>query len=232
MNFLDELKSDFQKMIDYRKAVGYATATYKSMMMPFIVFCGTNYPDETSINKVIIDKWLEEYGYSTNNQATFIACLRQYTKFITFLGKKAFIPDDDYSIKRIAYAPYVFTDMELKVLFNSFDSYTASTNNHNFKPETVISPMFRMMYCCGMRPAEPIHLLCEDINLDTGDIYIRQSKRHKDRHIIMSDDMLDLCNKYDAYAGERTWFFEHNGTIRSAMDDTTVSPLLEAQWFG
>ena len=210
MNFLDELKSDFKKMIDYRKAVGYATKTYECMVMPFIIFCGKNYPDDTSITREMIDRWLEEYGYSTNNQAVFIACLRQYTKYINFLGKKSFVPDDDYSLKRIAYEPYVFTDNELRVLFDSFDNYTASTNNRKFKPAIVIAPMFRMMYCCGMRPSEPLHLLCEDVNLDTGDIYIRKSKRHKDRHIIMSDDMLNLCNKYDNYAGERTWFFEYN----------------------
>jgi len=60
-----------------------------------------------------------------------------------------------------------------------------------------------------MRPSEPLHLLCKNVNLDTGDIYIRESKRHKDRHIIMSVDMLTLCNQYNELAGERTWFFEY-----------------------
>lgn len=66
----------------------------------------------------------------------------------------------------------------------------------------------RFLYCCGMRPQEPPALLCRDVNLSTGDIYIRQSKRHKDRHIIISEGMLELCNKYDALAGKRGWFFQ------------------------
>lgn len=173
MTFREELTSDFQKMLDYRKAVGYATDTYKSMIMKFIEYCGNNYSDAASITQEMVDRWLEKYEYSTNNQAVFIACLRQYTKFISFLGKNAFIPDDDYSIKRISYEPYVFTDEELKNLFHAFDSYTASTNNKKFKPEIVVPPLFRMMYCCGMRPSEPLNLLYEDVNLDTGDIYIR-----------------------------------------------------------
>jgi len=211
LTFLKDIMADFQKMLDYREAVGYATYTYKSMLLPFIDYCGNDYPDNVSITKEIVDNWLKQYNYSQNTQATFIACLRQYTRFINFLGKTAFIPDDDYSIKRIPYEPYIFTDEEMLSLFNAFDSYTSSTSNKKCKPEIILSPLFRMMYCCGMRPSEPLHLMCKDVNLKTGDIYIKSSKRHKDRHIIMSDDMLDLCNKYNYYAGERNWFFEYNG---------------------
>ena len=30
----------------------------------------------------------------------------------------------------------------------------------------------------------------------------------KDRHIIMSEDMRILCQKYDSVAGKRQWFFQ------------------------
>lgn len=209
MTFLEELRTDFQTMIKYREAVQYATATYKCMITPFIDYCGNNYPYAVSISREMVDSWLEEYNYSNNTQATFIACLRQYTRFIAFLGKPVFVPDEDYSLQRIAYEPYIFTDDELTSLFNEIDSYTPSTSNKKCKPEIVLPPLFRMMYCCGMRPSEPLHLLCKDVILITGDLYIRSSKRHKDRHIIMSEDMLELCKKYDVLAGERKWFFEY-----------------------
>ena len=46
-------------------------------------------------------------------------------------------------------------------------------------------------------------------NLKTGDIFIRKSKRGKDRHIIVSDDMRDLCTVYNGLAGKREWFFQY-----------------------
>lgn len=67
MTFHEELTSDFQKMLDYRNAVGYATYTYKSMVMPFIEYCGNNYPDAAAITQEMVDSWLEKYEYSTNN---------------------------------------------------------------------------------------------------------------------------------------------------------------------
>jgi integrase len=65
-----------------------------------------------------------------------------------------------------------------------------------------------MGYTCGMRPGEPLHLKREDVDLDSGDIFIRESKRKKDRHITISDDLLHLCRKYDTLIGPRDWFFQ------------------------
>lgn len=212
MKISDYLEEYFLKMLDFRAAAGYATATYRTTIMPFIDFCVSRYQDSETITMEMVDNWLCYKGYSVNTQAAFIACLRQYCRYINFLGKNAYIPDDDYTLKRIPYEPYMFTDEELVALFNAIDGYKASTNNGKYRPELVLPPMFRMMYCCGMRPSEPLHIKCEDINLDTGDIYIRETKRHKDRHVIMSADMLELCQQYDSLAGRRTWFFEHNKT--------------------
>ena len=47
-----------------------------------------------------------------------------------------------------------------------------------YKSEIVMSPMFRMMYCCGMRSSEALDLRCSDGSLDTGGIYIRENRKN------------------------------------------------------
>ena len=128
--------------------------------------------------------------------------LREYTKHLHFLGR------DDYSTARIAYSPYLFTDEELKKLFDGFDNYCGFKSGKRNMPELILPVYSRLLYCCGMRPNEPTALLRADVKLDSGDVYIRQSKRNKDRHILMSSDMLALCRRYDELAGEREWFFQ------------------------
>ena len=117
-----------------------------------------------------------------------------------FLGYADFIPDDDYTIKRTAFIPYLFTDKELSALFHNIDSYTGATRGKRYLPEVVLPVYTRLLYCCGLRPQEPPAILADDVDLETGDVYIRKSKRHKDRHIIMSEDMLRLCRRYDSVA--------------------------------
>ena len=76
--------------------------------------------------------------------------------------------------------------------------------------------IFRMQLCCGMRPNEPLNLKITDINLKSGDIFIRKTKKRKDRHIMMSEDMRKLCNVYNSIAGKREWFF-HSGTMEKYL---------------
>jgi len=210
MSFYDELMNDFRKMLDFRNSVGYATATYISSVTPFIEYCGTHYPEGDYLTKEMVDDWLQYYPYKTDNtRSAFISLLRQYSKFINALGKKAFIPDEDYTISRQPYVPYVFTDDELTTLFDAIDSIPCGRFK-KFHRNLVLPVMFRMMYCCGMRPTEPLHLRCEDVSLVTSDVYIRQSKRHKDRHIILSNDMCMLCKTYHALNKSDDWFFQRS----------------------
>lgn len=58
--------------------------------------------------------------------------------------------------------------------------------------------LFRLIYTCGLRPNEGRELLRENINLKTGELYITKTKRKKDRIIVLSDDMLGLCKKYNS----------------------------------
>lgn len=208
MTFKDGLWEAFEQMMSYRRATGYATATYRCSVPPFIDYCARNYPNGTVITQEMVDGWLAGCIYSANSKAIFVSLLREYTKYLCFLGRDDFIPDDDYSTKRIAFNPYLFTDGELRRLFAVFDGCTGSTCGKRYLPEAVLPVYSRFLFCCGMRPQEPPALLRRDVDLSTGDVYIRQSKRHKDRHIIVSDDMLELCARYDTLAGDRHWFFQ------------------------
>ena len=104
------------------------------------------------------------------------------------------------------YTPYIFTDDELRKLFEAFD--TLQPHFEAPEREYIVPVLFRMMYFCGMRPAEPLKLLYEVVNLQTGEIYIRQSKRKSDRRILMSKDLISLCRRYDSFKKLRTHFFE------------------------
>ena len=159
----------------------------------------------------MVDSWLEYHSYSNNTQSSFISGVRQVAKYFNYKGMKAFVPDEDYNLKRIPFEAYVPSDDELKAFFNAVDCYSGHTCGKKFKPEIVLPVIFRMMFCLGMRPAEPLKLYAADVNSTTGDIYIRETKGHRDRHLLMSDDMCRLCKTYESLVPkDRTWYFEVN----------------------
>jgi integrase len=209
MSFRYEMTEAYQEMLKVKASLGYSRKTYESYIMPFINYSSDTFPDADKITKDMLDGWLLSKEFNTDNTRKHaIINIRHFAKFLNATGKQAYIPSSDYNIKVQHYRPYVFTDSELAQLFDSIDSVKPCSRSH---AELILPVLFRMELCCGMRPNEPLNLRAEDIDLESGDIFIRKSKRGKDRHIIMSEDMRELCVRYDRLVGKRIWFFEHWG---------------------
>ena len=143
-----KLNDAFEEMMKYRQSIGYATATYRSSVPPFINFCVKNHPLSARITQEMVDEWLTYHPYTVNSKAAFISLLREYTKYLNFLGYDDYIPDDDYVVKRIAFNPYLFTDDELSGLFKTIDSYVGKTCGKRYLPEVVLPVYSRLLYCC------------------------------------------------------------------------------------
>lgn len=84
MTFEKRLRDSFEQMMAYRNAVGYATATYRSSVPPFIDHCARNYANGTVITQEMVDSWFTSYPYSVNSRAVFISLLREYTKYLRY----------------------------------------------------------------------------------------------------------------------------------------------------
>ena len=162
-----KLNDAFEEMMKYRQSIGYATATCRSSVPPFINFCVKNPPLSARITQEMVDEWLIYYPYTVNSKSVFLSLLREYTKYLKFLGYDDYIPDDDYVVKRIAFNPYLFTDDELSGLFKMIDSYVGKTCGKRYLPEIVLPVYSRLLYCCGLRPQELPAIQTEDVNLIT-----------------------------------------------------------------
>ena len=208
MSFWDEMNAAYYDMVNLKVSLGYSQGTYTAAhILPFLSHCSRKFPDATEITQEMLDSWLLVRGFGTDNTRKHVIInIRHFTRYLNAIGQKAFVPTQDYNIKIQRYLPYVFTDGELRKLFNSLDSVKPCVRSH---AEWILPVLFRMELCCGMRPNEPLNLKVEDVDLKTGDVFIRKSKRGKDRHIIISEDMRILCVNYDRLAGNREWFFQH-----------------------
>lgn len=210
MSFHELLNKDYADMLSLRESLGYGKEILPNSLTAFFQFCGNNSPDSECITKEIVDSWLgQKHWGAKSSHGRFISRLRTFAKYQNAMGQKSFIPSDDYNVSRsgrLMSTPFIFTDEELQKLFEAIDTLPPCREC----PERpiVVPVIFRMMYCCGMRPQEPLSILCEDIDLNTGEIIIRQSKGRKDRRILMSADLTRLCRSYDSRRGSRTYFFE------------------------
>ena len=210
MSFLQEMTAAYNDMLNVKTSLGYCRHNYAFHISPFIEFCAENYPNATEITKEMIDQWLVSKTFNADNTRRIaIINIRHFTRYLNATGKRAYIPSSEYNVKTRRYQPYIFNDYELSRLFDEIDSLKNRRGSEASNPHLILPVLFRLELCCGMRPGKPLNLRVEDVNLRNGDIFIRKSKRGKDRHIIMSEEMRQLCTAYDGIAGEREWFFPY-----------------------
>lgn len=213
MGFYEDLMEDYGKMLDIRETLGYSRATYRHYIPEFILFCSRRYPGSSCISREMVEGWILHRVFPSNR--TFdeaLSKIRVFTNYLAFAGRQTFIPDDRYHKPYQKYIPYIISGAELSDFFRSVDSVPPDGNVPG--KEYILPVLFRMMYCCGMRPTEPLRLRRQDICLEHGEVFIRQTKGCKDRRIVMSGDLLRLCRIYDSCMGGRDYFFQHwNGGI-------------------
>lgn len=92
--------------------------------------------------------------------------------------------------------------------------------------------MFRLIYTCGLRPQEGRKLHRRNINFQTGEILITNTKKKKERFVVMSDDMLALCRRYDKM---RQFFYEDNryffpGSADGPIDGSWLNRQFQKCW--
>lgn len=200
---------NYEKWKKVRTYLGYEIKTMLPTLNNFLTYCSVSFPDCENMTKQMVDSWLIQKVFNTKGtQMNAISAIRSFAVFCNSIGIQSFVPDEDYTVKTEPYIPYIFTDEELRKLFEAIDSLGEEKSSP--KREYILPVYFRMLYCCGMRPGEPNRLKREDVNLETGEIYIMQSKRKRDRHLVMSEDLRQLSIIYDKIAGERDYFFERN----------------------
>ena len=160
----NEIKSLFN---DIQQNQSQITEFYKSFYKKFLSFCKDNQYDE--ITKETVDSWLSYYPYKTNrSKSNHINLIKNLSTFIVFLGEKAFIPDEEYNFKTETYTPLTLSIKQISKGIEGIDK----ENNITY------SVLFRLLYCCGLRPGEAVRLERNDFDTKSGDLYIKESKNY------------------------------------------------------
>jgi integrase len=109
------------------------------------------------------------------------------------LGYDAYVIPCHVLHKQIKYEAHIFTYAELKAFFKAIDHCPPLTLSPTKR--YVISVIFRMLYCCGLRSSEARLLSRDDVDLETGKITVRESKGWKARIVYMSGDLQKVMHR-------------------------------------
>lgn len=195
INFSSGFANHMISMLHFRKTMGYSIKYYISKCKSFDYYCQKYYPNESELSEKIVFGWLRTDISEVNVLNQRASFIRMFGKYLSSIGENAYILPDKFVPPQKQYTPYILSDKELNQLFDLIDSYPQNGRLDPLQP-ALFSTIFRLIYTCGLRPGEARTLQCKNVNLNTGEVTIEETKKHKDRIVVMSNDMNNLMKSY------------------------------------
>lgn len=219
--FSSNFKRQLEDFIQQKRAVGFPYEESQKRLKAFDRFCMEHYPQERQLTREMAMHWAEQRpDEHVNTLIRRITLIRQFAKYLNSIGIEAYVVPSGIPAKGIRYVPHIYTKQELKAFFHALDQ--CEYNKNSPARHLVVPVIFRVLYCCGLRSSEVTRLKVEHVDLKTGKLTIRQSKGHKDRTVMLSEDVLQLCRVYHEKVScifpERIYFFPNHRGHRYRKD--------------
>lgn len=213
--FVGEFRELLESFVEQKRNLGYKYDSTRERLLRFSIFSLSYSIENKVLSKQLVLDWTsKKRNESAKNWAHRNSDLHQFALYLQPLGYDAFIPLKIHKIGQGEYIPYIFTHEEIKRFFRVVDSIAPHplSNKHQSYPL-----LFRLLYCCGLRISEALHLKISDVDFDKGVLFIRKSKFNKDRIIPVSAPLAEMLIRYQALfnrnnAPEDYYFRNKNGT--------------------
>lgn len=188
--------------------------TYTEALKSFLVF----YRDKAvaDINNEDVIVYNNEYILKNNLSASFQNQIVNAIKlfFMTIRDTKMMV-DKIHRPKRAKVLPNVLCKEEIKLILNA---------HSNIKHKMMLS----LIYACGLRRSELLHLKPADIDSKRRIVIIRQAKGKKDRIAPLSEKILILLREYYVISKPKTWLFEGQNVGEQYSEQSLQSVLKQA----
>lgn len=211
--FISRFAGHIQQFIEQKNALGFPYDESIRILSVFDRFCISEFPDETVLNKEIFMAWAIRKDTEGNNAfRNRLMPVREFARYLNRLGEWAYVLPPDFVKKGARHMPYIYSEEEIIIFWNVLDQIRP---RGGFPIRHLVIPMiFRLIYCCGLRPVEARKLRTCDIDVTSGRINIVESKGHKDRIVMMAEDVALLCRQYHEQVSyimpERELFFPNS----------------------
>jgi integrase/recombinase XerD len=136
--------------------------------------------------------YIIKYAYSEAYQNQFVNAVKL---FYNKIHHKKLDIDAIERPRREKRLPHVLSKEEVKMIIESLN---------NIKHRAMLS----MIYACGLRRSELLHIKLTDIDSKRGVVVIRQSKGKKDRIVPIGEKLLELLRTYYKTSHPKTYLFE------------------------
>lgn len=193
----------FRKFLSSKRYSSNTIKTYIDALRSFFLFNNEKIISEITNDDIILynNQYILHHNLSASYQNQIVSAIKLYFRSIQ---EKNIEIEKIHRARREKLLPNVLSKEEIKAILEA---------HHNIKHKAMLS----LIYSCGLRRSELLHLKPSDIDSKRNIVFIKQSKGKKDRITPLSPKILELLRTYFKEYKPTHFLFEGQepGTIYS-----------------
>lgn len=204
---VDEI-SVLREVLTLRNYAPQTITTYIKAVEQFCNYSESTIPDQDSLYKYTV--YLNSKNISFSHIKNSIMAVKLYSEIV--FNKKL---NSEFlkGYRKVRKLPDVLSIEEIQKLIGSIE---------NLKHKTIIS----LIYSCGLRISECVHIKVKDIDSNRMLLKINQSKGNKDRYVPLSNKMLLLLREYYKEYKPKDFLFE--GQFENFYSARSIQAILKS----
>ena len=164
-------------------------------LLVFDKYLADNGVSKKELSEKVVSGWMQSLTVGKRTLVNKVVLIRLFARYLNSIGVKAFIPEIPKSAND--YVPYIFSDDELKSIFESSDNIVVVGNRASCPHMKFEIPMIlRMLYGCGLRISEALSLKIGDVDFDGGILIMKYTKGDKQRLVPMHSSLTVMLRRY------------------------------------
>lgn len=188
--------------------------TYTEAIKVFLDFYKHKPLDLITNDDVIVfnNEYILQKKLSTSYQNQVVNAIKLFFKTVQ---NKTIDIESVHRPKREKKLPNVLSKEEIKLILSA---------HSNIKHKAMLS----LIYSCGLRCGELLHLKPEHIDSKRGLVIIKQAKGRKDRIVPLSKKILEMLREYYLLYKPKKWLFEGQNALEQYSEKSLQSVLKQA----
>lgn len=192
-----------EQFVQEKRACGYQYNEPTRVLRHLDHFIAEAGLHDAELPRALTQQWLSKQAHgSARTHQQRITIVRQFATFLRRLGYPAYVPDATLTTRGHAqFSPRILTQPEMRHLLQAVDQLVSTARaplRHLVMPE-----IFRLLYGCGFRLGEVLHLHVREVDREHGILTVRQGKFRKDRFVPPAPSLVKRLRTYAAHCGPR-----------------------------
>jgi len=182
------------RYLELRRSCGSILRNAELALDDFDHYLAEHFPEAEMVSRSMVNSYLTSLAHlEQSSLCERVSCLRQFCRFLfqlnpdTYIPERALVPAGNTKRK-----PHIYSEKELAELLEEARRLPPASSLRPHTYATIIA----LLWVTGLRISEALRLNLEDVDLEQGVLYVRQTKFSKSRLVPLARSTTLALGRY------------------------------------